>query len=324
MPTSPARLSIRIYPDTWVSSRRTGSSPSRSAKAGTSSVTKYWWVMGTAGRSTAGPAQAATWRAYVPAALTTCSQTYDPASVSTLQRPSGQGHGTGDPGVAPDGRPPPAGALREGEHGPGGIHMTVVRRVERSEHAVEVAEGMEFGDPPRADHLHAVAHPAAHRHRVSQPVKLVVPDGEAQRAGLVPAHRPAGLRLQLGVPAGPVPRHPRQAVTRGRMGYLAGGVPGRSRSQLALLQQEAVVPTLDSQVVEERCTHDPPSDDDHPGGRRSCLVRAPSGRKYTGCAGNTAGVTACKTIWYACMRGHHESYNCTRIGLRARHAARTA
>ena len=42
------------------------------------------------GRSTAGPAQAATWRAYVPAALTTWSHTYDPTSVSTLQRPSGR------------------------------------------------------------------------------------------------------------------------------------------------------------------------------------------------------------------------------------------
>ena len=47
--------------------------------------------MGMIGRSTDGPAQAATWRAYVPAALTTWSQTYDPASVSTLHRPSGKG-----------------------------------------------------------------------------------------------------------------------------------------------------------------------------------------------------------------------------------------
>ena len=90
MPMRPARLSILMYPETWVSSRRTGSSSSRLAKAGTSSVTKYWWVIGMTGRSTAGPAQAATWRAYVPAALTTCSHTYDPASVSTRQRPSGK------------------------------------------------------------------------------------------------------------------------------------------------------------------------------------------------------------------------------------------
>ena len=75
MPISPARRSIRMYPDTWVSSRSTGSSRSRPVKAGTSSVTKYWWVMGMTGRSTDGPAQDATCRAYVPAAFTTWSQT---------------------------------------------------------------------------------------------------------------------------------------------------------------------------------------------------------------------------------------------------------
>ena len=57
--------------------------------------------------------------------------------------------------------------------------MTVVRCVEGAEHAVEIAEGMELGDPFGTDQLHAVSDAAADRHRVAQPVEFVVPDGQA-------------------------------------------------------------------------------------------------------------------------------------------------
>ena len=170
--------------------------------------------------------------------------------------------------------------------------MAVVRCVERPEHAIEIAEGMELGDPFGADQLHAVPDPAAHRYRVAQPVQLIRSDREPQGSGLVPADRPAGLRLQIGVLAGSVPGHPRQAVTGCRMGDLACGVPGRSGGQFALLQQQAVVPTLDGQVIEEGHTHDPPTDDDYPGVRgHAWFGQGADGPRQVCGSGNATGKT---------------------------------
>ena len=48
------------------------------------------------------------------------------------------------------------------------------------------------------------------------------------------------------------------------MGDLAGGVPGRARGQLRLLQQEARRPAFLGQVVEQAASHDAAADDDDP------------------------------------------------------------
>jgi hypothetical protein len=48
------------------------------------------------------------------------------------------------------------------------------------------------------------------------------------------------------------------------MGHLAGGVPGRARGELRLLDQQAVAPALLGQVIEQADPHDPAADDDDP------------------------------------------------------------
>ena len=155
--------------------------------------------------------------------------------------------------------------LGEGEGGARRIDVAVGRGVERGLDAVEIVEGVELGDLGRREDLHGVAQGGADAHDLAEVVHLAVGVGHAQRAAAVEGDRLAGLRLDRLVELDAVAGHLGDRVVAERVGDLPGGVPGRARGQLGLLQQHAVAPAFLGQVVEQAGAHDTAADDDDPG-----------------------------------------------------------
>ena len=170
----------------------------------------------------------------------------------------------GGAAAAMDGGAAAAGAGRHGVGDIGRCHMAVgegdVGRLD--------PEGLDKGviglDLVGAYDLRLVAGEPRQAMDIFEPVDLIVGDGQPDAAAAVPRHRDPGQRLELGIKLGAVDMHLGEIERAVEMRALAGGVPGRSRGQLSLLDQHDVAPSLLHQVIEEADAHDPAAHNDNP------------------------------------------------------------
>ena len=179
----------------------------------------------------------------------------------------------GGPAAADDPRAlgPCSGSKRLGDAGR--VGMAVFRRVERALHAFQIVERVVAADFLRPDELDRKAEGAADTHRVAQPVDLVIGIGKAERPAAVPGDGHARFLFETaGVEADIVIDAFAEAVAGGGVRDLPGGMPGRTRGQLSLLEKHDVAPALMCQMIGEAASHDPAADNHHPcgGGKLAC------------------------------------------------------
>ena len=195
-----------------------------------------------------------------------------------------------------------------------GVDVAIVGGVQRADHAFEVVEGVEFGDPVRADQLDVEAQRAPDRQRMAQPVHLVLAVRQPERATAVPRDRLPGLGLQRpGIEPDVVVHALAQRERAGGVGDLPRRVPCRTRRQLGLLQQDNVGPALVREVVGQPAAHDAAADDDHTGA---------GGKGLLGGLGHGAVLrfwgTLQPAIRYSCTLLRLKKDFCTRIATSAR------
>jgi len=132
----------------------------------------------------------------------------------------------GDPVVADDGGAQLLGALRQRIATPGRIDVAVHVCIGTGENTVDVHIRQTALDFVGADDFHMEADVRRKAGDMSEPVDLNFGEGEADAAGLVPAHGLAGLFFQRRVEDVGVVMDFRQIVTADEARALAGGVPG--------------------------------------------------------------------------------------------------
>lgn len=74
--------------------------------------------------------------------------------------------------------------------------MAIVGVLHRGIDAVGIAEGMQFADALRTDHLHREVQALTDLDRLVKPVHLVHGTGQPQRSAAMPGDGLTGLRLQ--------------------------------------------------------------------------------------------------------------------------------
>ncbi|CAI8423007.1 MAG: Uncharacterised protein [Rhodospirillaceae bacterium] len=118
-----------------------------------------------------------------------------------------------------------------------GVDVAIVRGVQRPDHTFEVVEGVECGDPLRANELDVEAECTPHGQRMAQPVHFVFAVRQPERATAMPRDRLPGLGLQRpGIEPDVVVHALTQRERTGGVGDLPRRVPRRARCQLGLLQ----------------------------------------------------------------------------------------
>ena len=171
-------------------------------------------------------------------------------------------------GVASDGCAHVARALGERVAATGGVHMAVAGGPGTRENTVDAHERIDLPDFLRVDDLAVEADELADARNVVEPLHLGRLQRQPDAAAPVPAHVLPGLLLELRIEPDSVVVDLRHAVVGDEARALSGGMPRRSRSDLALLHEQDVLPSLLGEVVEESDAHHPPTDDDD---SRVCL-----------------------------------------------------
>ena len=159
------------------------------------------------------------------------------------------------PVAAHDLGPQLAGACCHGVGDVGGCHVAVGHRPEGGLDAGGVEEGVILLDLGGSDDLALVARQPRDAVDVFQPVHFLIGAGKAQAAATMPGYGLPGQLFQLRVKLGAVEVHLGHVERAVEMRALARRMPGRTRGQFALLDQDDVRPAFKRQVVEEPHAH---------------------------------------------------------------------
>ena len=77
-----------------------------------------------------------------------------------------------------------------------GVHMTIIRGMQRTQNAVQIIERVQRSNPVRAHKFNIKTKRAADRQSMPQPVHFIFGIGQPERATSVPGHSLAGFRFQ--------------------------------------------------------------------------------------------------------------------------------
>ena len=209
------------------------------------------------------PACAPSWRAHMPAQLTTYSR---------LDVPGGRPHAgdraprlqePGDRHALDDRHPELARALGQRHRDVDRVGPAVLGHVEAGQDVVGAGQREQLADLTGRDLLHVDAAPPVER---GHPPVLLQPVGVGRHldeAHRLEAGRQPGLGLQAGVEvAGVLPHLGRGLGRRTEGDDQPGRVPGRARGELVALQQDDVRPPHVREVVGDRAADDATPDHD--------------------------------------------------------------
>ena len=127
--------------------------------------------------------------------------------------------------------------------------MPIVQCPSPSNHPGQVHKGHYFLALIRADDLHPESDIAGNALDIAEPIQLLAGCCKANSATSVPAGSLAGQLSKSRIERIAVVMNLRHAVVADETGALAGGMPGRTGGQLALFNQDAIVPSLNGQVI---------------------------------------------------------------------------
>ena len=169
----------------------------------------------------------------------------------------------GDAVVPDDLRTQLASTLRQGIGGTGGVGPAVVRRPQRGLDVVDVLhERIELANFVSADDLVLDTEPIQLGADLTVPEHVLVGDCEPQGTAAVPARRQSGLLLDRRVERDGLLVDLGHVEVTDEIRHETGGMPGRARSELALLDQDRVrTPALVGEVVEQADPHGAAADD---------------------------------------------------------------
>ena len=184
----------------------------------------------------------------------------------------------GHPGAAMD---LDAQRARPGRHRAGGIgrgDMPVGHGQERRLDALGIDERVVPRDLVGTDDVGLVAGQLRDAVHLLEPMQLFVAARQPQAATAVPAYRVASQRLELRIELRAIHMQLRRIERADEMRALASRMPGRSRGQLALLDQHNVAPAFQRKVIQQPDAHDPAADDHHPRMRLHSILQFMSER----------------------------------------------
>ena len=146
------------------------------------------------------------------------------------------------------------------------VDVTVIGRVQRRLHPVEVVERVQLADALGPHDLHRKAKTLADRYRLVKPVEFVIGIGQPQRAAAMPGDRLPGLGLKHpGIKVDVVAHAFAKPVAGGGVGDLTRRMPCGARGQFRLFQKNDVRPPLMCEVIGKAAAHDSTTDDDDAG-----------------------------------------------------------
>ena len=156
-----------------------------------------------------------------------------------------------------------ASTLRQGIGGTGGVGPAVVRRPQRGLDVVDVLhERIELANFVSADDLVLDTEPIQLGADLTVPEHVLVGDCEPQGTAAVPARRQSGLLLDRRVERDGLLVDLGHVEVTDEIRHETGGMPGRARSELALLDQDRVrTPALVGEVVQQADPHCAAADD---------------------------------------------------------------
>ena len=203
--------------------------------------------------------------AHDPVAVVGALAVYAAGGGDDLPAPVGQVVHVGDQRVPPYLAAQVAGTSGHGIGAARRVGPAVVGGVEADLDIAEVLQQrMPLADLGRTDQVRLDTDLGEHGVDVAVPVDLVVGAGQPDGSASVPAGRQPGFLLQAGVQRHRLLMDLGHVQVADEVGDQSGRVPGGSRGQLTLLQQDGVGPTLVGQVVQQSDPHGPTADDHAP------------------------------------------------------------
>ena len=142
------------------------------------------------------------------------------------------------------------------------VGVTVVAGPGSGQHAFGGNERIELANLVNVDDFHVVTDVGGDAAQEAEPVQILLGQGETDAAAAMPTDVLTRQSFQIPVQGVAVFVNLGEIVVADQVGTLAGRVPGRTRSQLALLDQQDIAAALRRQVVEQADTHDAAADDD--------------------------------------------------------------
>ncbi len=188
----------------------------------------------------------------------------DPALIrDDLPAPVGQTLGVGHEGMALQLGAELPGTLDHGRGGAGRVGPSIVRRMKSDLDVRDVHEGPVPDYLLRGDQMALNVNDLQHALDVAKPVDVLVADGKADGSRAVPPAVQAGLGLERCVQFWGDRMALGHVEAADEVRHQSSGVPGGTRRQLTLLDQDRVCPTFVGQKVHEPGAHGAASNDDH-------------------------------------------------------------
>ena len=139
--------------------------------------------------------------------------------------------------------------------------MPVIQGPGASDNAGQVDKGIDSPALFRADDLHPEADVTGDSLDVAEPIQLFFGCRETNATTSMPACSLASHRFEFWIECVAVVMDLGNAVVANEARTLPGSMPRGSGRQLGFFEQNAVVPSLQCQVVQQPDTHDSPAND---------------------------------------------------------------
>ena len=141
------------------------------------------------------------------------------------------------------------------------INVPVIQGPGASDNTGHIDKWIDSSALFRADDLHPESNNAGNALDIAEPIQLFFGCSEPNATTSMPACSLASHLFEFWIECVAAVMYLRKAVVANNAGALPGSMPGGSGSQVSFFEQNAIVPSLQCQVVQQPNTHHSPAND---------------------------------------------------------------